>query len=125
MKTLIVQLEIWGRAFSPAAAAAATGVVFSDQFEPGEICESGPYKGGPRPYGAASWTLHECDLADPSTLEPLERAIEGFQTAGADRLELVCAVTKSAECSVEICPDVMALLGRLHVPVVLSWCQEP
>ena len=123
MKTLFVHLEVWGRDFSPLAAAKEVSFDFDIAYEPGEVAQSGRFAGQPRPFGAASLTLHECDLEAPGTLAPLAEALSALRNCGAEELQVCCYLSYETQCNLEISPDFMKIMADNGVRLLIS-CYE-
>ncbi len=123
MKTLFVHLEVWGRDFSPLEAAKGSSFDFDIAYEPGEVAQAGKYSGQPRPFGAASMTLHECDLEAPGDLEPLASGLLALREAGAEELQVCCYVSYQTQCNLEVSPEFMRVLSENNVRLLIS-CYE-
>ncbi len=112
-----------GDAFSPTAAARATGVAFTRSNEPGDLGTKGNYLGQPRPYGSAELEgPAEADLEVPhaATFAAVECLAPACVAAGADSLRLHIDVAYVDQCNLELGPAFVEALARLGIAITLT-----
>ena len=129
MVELLPSLDFWGEQFSPKKAEAVTGLALSRKNEPGDIGDTGRYRGQPIPYGAAS-------LETPETigvsrrltwlLECVAPHVETLRRLGAELVRLHVEVRYQGQCNLEFSPGEVAGIAALRVAFTIScWdCTE-
>jgi hypothetical protein len=124
---LWVTLRVHGRAFSPRAAEARSGLNFSVVREPGEIVERGRYAGQPLPYGTADYISQEdeagCDGRALRFFADAERLWRAARECGAEEAVLHLDFQWKDQCNLEFDASFVAAAHRLGLPVTIT-CWE-
>jgi hypothetical protein len=116
-------VEFQGDTFSPSNAEIATGIVFTEKSEIGDVGKTGKYKGKSLPDGRASlappdsvvwhervlWLIHE-----------LERKIEGIRRCGASDIHFSVAYYYDGQCNCDLSEEEIKGLSRLGIPYWFS-----
>ena len=115
-----------GPSFSPHAAEARTGLLFSRKSEPGELSEVDRYQGHPAGIGRAEIPIQEygglADLAgkNMASMDALARSLESLRRAGATDLKLRLDVEYAGPCVLDLPAELLKKFGDLGLPLVIS-----
>lgn len=130
MRTIIGYVSLYGEHFSPSQAEKISGITFDEKKARGDIGIRGKYKGLPTPYGSASINFEhpggDADLlpANLPLLDILEQFIPSFQSVGAEEITIFVNVFYTAQCNLELSPELLRRLAGLGIPLCISTVYE-
>jgi hypothetical protein len=129
MSIITIHYIAKGDTFSPELAEAKSGINFDSKIEPGDIGETGLYRGRPTPHGYAqkAWPDDEVELVSPhidffAAITKLDLAAT---TAGADDRVIHLDVKYGNQCNLEFSPSFVKRLALLDLTVTVSCSSDP
>jgi len=131
MITLSPKCHLYGDSLSPKAIEEKTKILFKKKNEPGDIGNTGKYRGTPIPYGSA--TLQPTDeLMQTSSKEALKwllglvkANLDIFRKNGASDVTLDLVVFHDGQCNLEFSVDELRRIAELGLPLTLSTYECP
>jgi len=116
--------SVVGDKFSPTVFAKISPVKLIAVNEPGEIGNSGRYKGKPTPYGAATIEVSHKAEKDWSRFDDLltvlESCIDALREAGAEDITLMCSLFHDGQCNFGFSQDELKRIAALKVDLPIS-----
>ena len=115
-----------GKHFSPLQVEKTTGLSFDEQNESGELGTTGRYKDSPLPYGSACinfshpGTTPDLLPADINLINILSKYMTEIRAAGADEITLYVNVYYTAQCNIQLSPELLKILAGLNITIAIS-----
>ncbi len=117
-----------GPEFSPRSVERQTGILFSQQNEPGDIGTTGRYRGQPRPYGSCTLLGPnpglDLQVPDPRFFEAVERLAGACRAAGATTVVIQLGVAYAEQCNFEMSEELLSAVARAGVALTISCYPE-
>lgn len=113
-----------GPEFSPRSVERQTGILFSQQNEPGDIGTTGRYRGQPRPYGSCTLPGPNSGLdlqaPDAGFFEAVERLAGACRAAGATTVVIHLDIAYTEQCNFEMSEEFLSAAARAGVALTIS-----
>lgn len=118
MITVFSQLSIQGKAFSPKLASRHLGISMKNATEPGQLMQSGRYKGRPCPDGRAIFDGGDGNL--DKLIERLPILSGKLRADGAEDLVLFVFIEYEEQCNWELSVEQIEQLAQAKVPLAVT-----
>lgn len=113
-----------GPHFSPGNVERQTGILFSQQNEPGDIGTTGRYRGQSRPNGSCRLfgpkSGLDLQVPDPGLFEAVERVAGACRAAGATTTVIQLDVAYTEQCNFEMSEEFLSAVARAGVALTIS-----